>query len=549
MTGVSPRPAAASEEPAAVTADASGFARSTLSMAVLTVVSRVTGFVRILVVAAVLGTTFLGNTYQSANSVPNILFELIAAGVLQAVLVPSLVPQLDRGDQAEAEHIAGSVLGLATVAMAVTALVGAVAAPWIAAALFSQSEPAVRDDQVRVGTIFLWIFLPQVLMYVVGMVATSVLNARNRFALPVFAPAVNNVVVTAGYGVFWLLRDGAPPTLDLSVAEIAALAGGTTLGVFAFCSIPYLAVVRSGFSLRPRLDHRHPEVRRIGKRGLWAALFLAVTQVLLVVVLVLANDAEGGVVAYQVGFTFFLLPHAVIALPVLTALFPTLSRQFDAADWTGFRASIERGIRAIAVFVVPAAVAFMALAPLLADTLLFGSGEAGADDVARVIIGFAPGLPAYGIFLFLSRVMYARGDTKTPALVNLGVAVIGAVTMVVAFSLVPDRFRVAALAAAHSAAYTGGALVLFELVRRRLPAPHRPHVGRPVFVALAAAVPSFVVMRLVSDLVSSEGRIADLVTMSGALALGGVVYLAASAALGGPRPAALAGMLRGGGRG
>ena len=86
-------------------------------MAALTVVSRVTGFVRILVVAAVLGTTFLGNTYQSANSVPNILFELIAAGVLQAVLVPALVPHLDRGDRAEAEHIAGSVLGLASVAM------------------------------------------------------------------------------------------------------------------------------------------------------------------------------------------------------------------------------------------------------------------------------------------------------------------------------------------------------------------------------------------------------------------------------------------------
>jgi putative peptidoglycan lipid II flippase len=549
VTGASPSAAATSDGPPPSLIDAPGLARSTLSMAVLTVVSRVTGFVRVLVVASVLGVTFLGNTYQSSNSVPNILFELIAAGVLQAVLVPSLVPNLDRGDRAEAEHIAGSVMGLALAAMAAATVIGAVAAPWIAGALFSQSDPAVRDDQVRLGTIFLWIFLPQVLMYVVGMVATSVLNARNRFALPVFAPAVNNVVVTVGYGLFWLQQGGDEPTLDLSAPEIATLAGFTTLGVLAFCSLPYIAVVRSGFSLRPRFDHRHAEVRRIGRLGLWAALFLAVTQVLLVVVLVLANKVEGGVVAYQVGFTYFLLPHAVIALPILTALFPTLSRQAVATDWSGYRESIERGMRAIAVFVVPAATALVAVAPVLSRSLLFGKGEAGADQIARVIVGFALGLPAYGLFLFLSRVMYARGDTRTPALVNLGVAVAGAVAMVVAFSLVPDRFRVAALAAAHSAAYTGGAVVLYRLVRQRLPAAERPNVARSLAVALAAAVPSYLVMWGLARSISSDSRIVELAMMGGALALGGIVYLGATAALGGPRPGALVGMMRGGDRG
>jgi putative peptidoglycan lipid II flippase len=525
--------------------DAPGIARSTLSMSVLTVVSRVTGFVRILVVASVLGPTFLGNTYQSSNSVPNILFELIAAGVLQAVLVPALVPHLDRGDQAEAEHVAGSVLGLACVAMAATALVGAVAAPWIARGLFSQSSPSVREDQIRLGTVFLWIFLPQVVMYVVSMVATSVLNARNRFALAVFAPVLNNVVVTTAYGLFWFLRDGKEPTLDLSVLEVATLAGGTTLGVLVFCSLPYIAVVRSGFSLRPRLDHRHPEVRRIGRRGLWAALFLAVTQLLLVVVLVLANDVEGGVVAYQLGFTFFLLPHSVIALPVLTALFPLLSRQVDAADWSGFVRSIERGVRSIVVFVVPAAAALMAMAPILTRSLLFGSFQDDAPAVARILIGFALGLPAYGLFLFLSRVMYARGDTRTPALVNLGLAVIGSVAMVVAFSLVTDRFRVASLAAVHSAAYTGGALYLYQLVRRGVPQGERPHIARPIATAVLAAVPAALVMRAVTEGLSPENRIVGVAAMAGALALGGIVYLAGSAALGGPRPNGLVGVLRG----
>lgn len=538
-----------SVEPAPEPVDRTRVARSTAAMAVLTAVSRLTGFVRILVVAAVLGTTFLGNTYQSANSVPNILFELFAAGVLQAVLIPSLVPRIDGGRRAEAEHIAGSVLGLSAAAMLALAVVGAVAAPWIARAVFSGSAPAVRADQVRLGTIFLWIFLPQVVMYAAGMVATGVLNAGNHFALPVIAPALNNVVVTAGYVVFHVLRDGADPSLDLTPAQVAALAGGTTLGVVAFCGLPLLAVARSGFSLRPRFDHRHPEVRRIGRLGSWAALFLAVTQVLLIVVLVLANRVPGGVVAYQVGFTFFLLPHALFALPVLTALFPSLSRQADGREWSGFSRSVEQGAAAIAFLVVPAAAALAAVAPTLARSLLFGqTGRAGAAEVARVVVGFAPGLPAYGLFLFFARVLYARGDTRTPALVNVGVAAAGAAAMVVAFALVPDRFRVAALAAAHSAAYTVGAVVLARLVRARLPAGHRPGLIRPVVVALAAAVPAFALVRWATVAIEPAGRVGALAWAVAAAAAGGLTYVVASTALGGPRPASLVAMVRGGGR-
>ena len=152
----------------------SSFARATAAMTVLTGVSRLTGFVRIVVVAAVLGTTFLGNTYESANSVPNLLFELIAAGVLQAVLIPTLVSLLDRGDRTEAEHVAGSVLGLSCLILAALAVVGIAAAPLVARGLFAGvHDPHVRADEIRLGTVFLWFFLPQVVMYAVGMVATS----------------------------------------------------------------------------------------------------------------------------------------------------------------------------------------------------------------------------------------------------------------------------------------------------------------------------------------------------------------------------------------
>jgi len=518
-------------------------------MTVLTGVSRLTGFVRILVVAAVLGTTFLGNTYQSANTVPNLLFELIAAGVLQAVLIPTLVTLLDRGEHAEAEHVAGSVLGLSCLALAALAAVGIVAAPFVARGLFSGvQDPAVRAEQVRLGTVFLWFFLPQVVMYALGMVATSVLNARGRFALPVFAPALNNVVVTASYGLFWLLRRGQRPSLDLSATEVLALAGGTTLGVVSFCALPAWAAVRGGFSLRPNLDHRHREVRRIGRLGVWAALFLAVTQLLLVVVLVLANRVEGGVVAYQVAFTFFLLPHALFALPVLTALFPSLSRQAASQDWEGFGRAIERGSRAIAFFVLPAAAGFIAMAPLLARTVLFGeTGRAGAAQVAGVLTGFAPGLLGYGMFLFLSRVMYARNDTRTPALVNLGVALGGAMAMVVAFFAVHGTLRVPALALAHSVAYSAGAVVLYRLARSPLPPEWRPNIGRSVVAPLVAATLAGGAMFGVARVAQPRGRVGGLMVMGAATSIGVALYLLTTTVLGGPRPRAILGLVRGGG--
>ena len=163
-------------------------ARSTATMTVLTLLSRITGFVRNVVVVAVLGVTFLGNTYETANTVPNLLFELIAAGVLQAVLIPTLVKLAAAGEDDEAEHVARSVLGLAAAALAVLAGIGFLVAPWVMRLLMaSVDDPRVRADEVRLGTILLWFFLPQVVLYASNTVATGVLNAKGKFGVPVFA--------------------------------------------------------------------------------------------------------------------------------------------------------------------------------------------------------------------------------------------------------------------------------------------------------------------------------------------------------------------------
>lgn len=522
-------------------------ARSTASQTVLIAVSRATGFGRIVMVAAVLGYSALGNTYQSANTIPNIVFELFAAGALQAVLVPSLVARFDQGDDAGAERLAGSILGHTALGLAGLVVAGAVLSPWIMEALVSGVEdPAMRADQVRLGTIFLLVFLPQVIVYDIGIVATAVLHARGRFALPAIAPAVNNVVVIAAYLGFWYLRDGADPSLDVRPVEIAILAGGTTLGVVAFCSLPIVGAWRTGFRFRPNLDRSDLELRRLARQGAWAALYLAMTQVLLGVVLVLANGVEGGVVAYQVGFTFFLLPHALFALPVLTTLFPTASRQVQADDHIALGATIRRGITAICLFVLPAAAALATLSEPMTQLIQFGNADPrGVAIASDVITGFAPGLIGYSLFYFLTRMLYAMADTRTPAVVHGAVVVIGAGCMVASTVLVDDRNLVPALAWSHSITYLAGALALLLIVRIRL---HRRDVAVPLTLVLSrqvgAAAAATGAMATVAAVVDLDGRLGHLVVLGIGGAVGVVIHVGVQTLLGGPRPSAIAGLLR-----
>ncbi|MBK9178309.1 MAG: murein biosynthesis integral membrane protein MurJ [Acidimicrobiales bacterium] len=510
-------------------------------MSALTALSRVTGFVRILVVAAVLGTTYLGNTYQSANSVPNLLFELFAAGALQAVLVPTLVHLLDRHLRGEAEHVAGSVLGLLGLVLAAVAALGMLAAPWIMEVLVSGvDDPAIREAQVRLGTFFLWFFLPQVVLYAAGLVATGVLNAESRFALPVFAPVVNNVIVIATYLAFWWMRDGAAPSLDITLAQKLVLAGGTTLGVVGMTAVPVLGVMRTGFSLRPRFDHRHPLVRLLGRQGAWAALFLALTQVLLLVVLILANGVEGGVVAYQVAFTFFLLPVALFAVPVYTTLFPRLSREARDGDWPAYAGSVQHGVNAIGWYLLPATGLLAALALPVARLTLFGAAAgAGTEQVAAALRWFAPGLLGYGVVLLLTRAFYADGDARLPALVNVGVVAAGATLMVLAAVALDPADRVAGLAAAHSAAYLAGAVALFSLMVRRLPAGARPHPATGLLRSLLAAAVATAAAALVDRAVGGVSRWDALVTVALGASIALALYLAIQRLTGGPGPVAV----------
>lgn len=510
--------------------------RSTATISAYTLVSRVTGFGRIFVLAAVVGTTFLGNTYQAANSVPNLVFELFAAGALQAVLVPELIDVASRQGRAAGRQVASLVLGGLLAAFGVVVVIGAVVAPLVARVLFAAGDEAIRDDQVWLGTVFLWVFMPQVLFYAGGLVATAVLNADDRFAVPAFAPALNNLVVILAYLGFWWMRDGEPPSLHLSPAEVAVLAGGTTLGVVVFTSAPVTSAVRLGLLHRPRLALRDRDLRRLARKGAWAGAFLGLIQVLLVVALALGNSVDGGGTVYQLGFTYFLLPHALVAVPVLTALYPAMSRAAGGGDHTVFMALVRSGTQATWVLVLPAVAAMVVLAEPIARLTLFGESAQAVDAVAATIVAFAPGLAPYGLFLLFTRATYARGDARSPTIIHLAAAVVGVAAMGAATVLWPGDARIAGLAGAHSLAYVVACLLMgYGLWREvgRLPLAQL----RMVAGALAATVASAMVM-LAVHLVEPGGSSRPGAALQLALAgVGGVaVYLAGLRLVGIPGP-------------
>ena len=449
----------------------SGVRRDAAGIAALTLVSRLTGFARIVVVAAVLGTGLLGDVYQSANTVPTLVFELLAGGALQAALVPLFVAARRSGGDPALARTVGVVGGTTAAVLAVLAVAVAASAPLLARALTS-AEPleSVAADKQQLATAMLVIFAPQVVFYGLGMVSSAALQARGRFLAAAIAPAVNNVVVIASYLAFHVARDGRPPSLELDGVELALLAGGTTLAVVAFTSVPLVALMRvTSDPFDVRVSWSDDAVRDVRTTGAWAVVQVAGTLAITAGALVIGNGAPGGVAVYALALAVFLLPYALLAAPIATATLPRLASLHQSGDETGFRSLAVRATTRVIVLTAAASVGLAVLAWPLAHLIVFGEADAqGPEPVARALLAFAPGVVPYGLSFLLSRVLIARGEVRQAAMVSLLTAAVGVSAMVVVAGVFDDRDRAAALALAHSIAYAVGAVVLLPgAVRRR----------------------------------------------------------------------------------
>jgi putative peptidoglycan lipid II flippase len=506
-------------------------ARAAAGMGVATAVSRMVGAVRVLVIASVLGATVLGNVFQSSNALSTVLFELLAAGALSAVLVPSFVEVLDRGDQREAERLAGGILGRALIGLGLVSLLGVLLAPLLAALLTTfVPHPAVADEAQELSTFLLRFFVPQLVLYAIGAVATAVLHARRVFTVPAAAPIGNTVVVIACLLVFRAVA-GPDPGLSLSLGEQLLLAAAGTLGVAAFVGVPAVALRASGFRIRPRLARGDAGVRRALALSGWGALQHAGAALLLLAAIVAGGKVDGGVVAYQVAFFVFLGPYAIVAQPLHTAILPRLSQEAARDDRQALARSVRWGLGAMAVWLLPVTAALIGLAAPAVHLIAFGAATEGAgeDLMAAGVAAFGAGLVAYGAFLLLSRAWYALGDTRTPAVAALVSAALGSVAMLVAAQVTTGTALLAALGLAHSAAFTVGAVYLAIVLRRRLGASLLPSgVGRAAGVAAVLGVAAWAAVSAWDP----QGRVAVAAALALVGGAGAAVYVWAVRRLG-----------------
>jgi putative peptidoglycan lipid II flippase len=441
--------------------------RAAAGMGAITAVSRALGLVRVLVITAVLGVSYLGNAFTQANSVSNVLFELLAAGALSAVLVPAFVELLDRHDRRGAELVAGGVLGVALTVLGAITVLGVVGAPWLARALTVNAPAAVRDDQQALVTFLLRFFVPQILLYAAGTVATAVLYARRRFAITAAAPIGNTVVMVACLSVFGAVA-GSNPGLDLSTGEQLLLAAAGTGGVVAFVGALLVACERAGFRLRPRWPRDDPRVGEVLRHSGWGVVLHTGAGLLLGAAIIVGAGVAGGVVAYQVGWVIFLAPYAVLAQPVHTAILPELVTEAREHGPARVGRSLRWALERMAVLVVPATAGMMALA--LPAMRIVSFGETGPEDtevLAAAVAGLAAGLLPYSAFLLLARGCYALGDSRTPGVVSVACALAGIVVMVVGAVAAEGAAKIFVLGLGHSVAYLVGMGVLGVILVRR----------------------------------------------------------------------------------
>ncbi|MDQ4096124.1 MAG: murein biosynthesis integral membrane protein MurJ [Actinomycetota bacterium] len=513
-------------------------ARGAASITIATAISRVTGFIRVMVVAATLGGTYLANTYQTANTAPNVVFELVAAGVLTSVFVPTFVDYLVRREPEEGWNAASVLTSVALVGLALLSLVIALAAPWIMRLLtIGVDNAAVREREIELGTSLLRLFAPQVIFYGVGMIMTGALHAHRRFAMPAIAPIFNNVLVIGVYLLYAAMREGRPGgVFAVTTGETLVLGLGTTLGVVAMtvCLVPQLR--RLGWRFRWRFDTKHPAVGRAARVGAWTLGYAGGYQAGLIVVLVLANQIAGGVAAYQWAYVFFFVPHALFAAPIFHVLFPAMSE--DVAR--GQTESLETRLRSatsMLLFILAPIAAGLAVAgePLSRLTLEYGlMDQRDAELVGRVIAAFAVGLPAYSAFLVLTRAYYALGDAKTPALVNGLAVVISSVAAAVLFYAAEFEWAVPGLALGHSIGFAVGTAFLIALLRRHRINLIAGDVAGAVARSLLLGVVAALAMGFVGSLFENDSKGDALAGLSAMAATGLVVYLAGALILSAP---------------
>lgn len=514
-------------ESAAVPA-AGGLGRASAILASGTIVSRILGFVKVVVLAAAIGqvASVSADSFAIANQLPNNIYALVAGGVLSAVLVPQIVRAGLHDDGGE--RFINRIVTLGMVIFAAVTILATLAAPLLVD-LYAQSSASTSGRgftpaALGLATAFAYWCLPQVFFYALFSLLSEVLNARNVFGPFTWAPMLNNIVAIAGLVVFMSLFGDASQNHSLQnwdSGRIVLLAGTATLGVAAQALVLFFFWKRVGLRFRPDFHWRGVGLAATGKAAVWIFAMILVTQIAGVFQSKVASIATGqGASNSALANTWllFMLPHGVIAVSIATAYFTRMSGHASRGDLVSLRSDLSASLRGIGLGMVFAAVALAVVAYPFAR--VFEEEFPNVLAMGNVLLAFVPGLILFSMLFVLQRVFYALGDTRTPFFmqcVQSGLFIIGALLC----TLLPTEWIAVGIAAVTSIAGSAQTIVAIVLVRRKIGGMDgwlvlRRHL-QYLALALAAGVAGFVVLLLLGGL-SANGfaqsdRIAAVVSI------------------------------------
>lgn len=444
----------------------SGLLRANLTVTSGTALSRVTGLIRIIIFGIVIGQTALADAYDIANNAPNVVYELLLGGILTATLVPLFTRYLHDGD----DESINAITSFAFVALAVITTIAIMLAPLIFKIFSLNPADTIDADLFRqAGTMLTRLLLLQIFFYGVTSICTSILHARKQFFAAAWSPVLANLVTITSLLFVSRVSSVDPPTLEEIVENSSLqwlLGMGSTSGIIVMALALVFALRRSGTSLKFKFNRTHDAVRQLLKLSGWAVAYIAANQVTLVVIKNLATPGSGNVDAYSKAYTFFSLPHGLLAVSIATTFVPELARAVAQNNRHEFDRRFFSGLRLTAIATIPASIILVLFAkPIVAQLLQYGNFDASATtNTARALTGLAVGLSGFSIYLFVLRGFYSHGDTRTPFFINLFE---NALNVVFAIALV-KKYDVLGLGLAFSFAYLISSVIAFIALRRKI---------------------------------------------------------------------------------
>ncbi len=441
--------------------------RSSSRIALASLASRATGFLRQVLLVGVLGIGLANSSYTIANTLPNIVYETLIGGVLSAVLIPLLV-RAQTEDEDGGDRYTRRLLTLAGSALLLATIVAVLAAPLLTSLYIAEgADPRAGP----LTTAFAYLLLPQIFFYGIGALLGAILNSRGVFGPFAWAPVLNNVVVLLVLGVFVIVpgeisldpeRLGGPKLLVLGI--------GTTLGIIVQALVLLPAIRRIGFRFRPEFGW-DPRLSQAGGLAVWVVGYVLIGQLSLIVTQRVAGAADAaGPAVYTNAWLLLQVPYGILGVSLLTALMPRMSRAAAEGRTADVVSDLSLGSRLSAVFLLPISALITVFGGPIAAALFAWSpeNEQGAAVIGATLAVSAFGLLPYAIMMLQLRVFYALADSRTPALVQLGTVGIKIPLLLLCGVVLPPEQVVLGLAAANSFSFIIGAVIGQMLLRRRL---------------------------------------------------------------------------------